>query len=182
MEKTRHTRGHYSGGNKQETMGTGKTSLTFLIPITVFFLLLLFFLQHQENKSKLGLSKMHHKQGLKYSKEKKFDLALIEINKALQYNPKSALLYSSRGLVHWQMGNLNEAIEDYSTSIRLHPDGFTYMTRAHIYEKKGEIENAIMDYTNAFEKKPVLKFALPRKQRLCDSPQLSEEKKKTLCQ
>lgn len=161
---------------------SGSTNLTFLIPVTVFFLLVLFYLQYKEKTSRYGLAQEHIKQGLKYEKEKNFNFALGEFDKAIQYNPQSALAYSGRGSVYWKTGDLDKAIEDLSMSIHLNPDIPAYMTRAHLYEKKGDIEKAIMDYSKALEKEPGIQFLAKRKQCLCNSTKLPEDKRKKLCQ
>lgn len=178
MERAQDTRGCVASEKN-----TGKTSLAILIPITVFFMLILFYLQYKEKTSRRGLSSQRVGEGLKYEKEKNFNLALGEYDKAIELNPKNALAYSARSNVYWQMGDLDKAIEDLSMSIQLYPNAPTYMMRAHRYEKKGEIEKAILDYSKVLEIEPGFsKIALPRKQRLCNSPQLPDEKKKALCQ
>lgn len=65
------------------------------------------------------------------------------------------MAYNSRGQAWYNKGELEKAVEDYSTSITLNPfDPFPYNNRALVYEGLGRTEAAIDDYTKAISLDP----------------------------
>ena len=62
-----------------------------------------------------------------------------------------------RGNILIMLGQLNMAIEAYSSVISLNPDDAdAYYNRGAAYDHKGEFDNAIKDYTEAIKRKPDL--------------------------
>ena len=58
--------------------------------------------------------------------------------------------YYEKGKVHFQEGDTDQAIADYSEAILINPRYIVaYKERAEAYSKKGEIDQAIADYSEA---------------------------------
>ena len=63
--------------------------------------------------------------------------------------------YIDRGNEHFQQGDNNKAIEEYSKAIRLDPhEGKAYFNRGLAYDNKGEFDRAINDYNAAIRLDP----------------------------
>jgi tetratricopeptide (TPR) repeat protein len=83
---------------------------------------------------------------------KEADKALADYNKALELNPKDAVAYNNRGLVHHERGELDKALADYSMAITLDPTNPTfYENRALILAAKGLTPKAAEDYKKALK-------------------------------
>src|ERR1022692_364920 len=63
-----------------------------------------------------------------------FPAALKDINFLLQQNPEGTGLHQMRGSIYLGMGKLDNAIADFSTSIKLDPENQRgYLERGHVY-------------------------------------------------
>jgi tetratricopeptide (TPR) repeat protein len=70
-------------------------------------------------------------------------------------NPSQAYVYYTRGLSHYDLGNLPEAIADYTEAIRLQPDyADAYFYRGIARTDSGNYEGAVVDYTQAIQINP----------------------------
>lgn len=70
-------------------------------------------------------------------------------------NPNNATDYNNRGLVHFQWGHRDAAIEDYNEAIRLNPRlASAYNNRANYYAAQGLLTEAIADYDRAVDLNP----------------------------
>lgn len=66
-----------------------------------------------------------------------------------------AKLHTNRGVELKQKGDLDAALTDYDTSIRLNPgDFFAFNNRANVRRDKGDIAGAIADYSEAVRLEP----------------------------
>ena len=66
-----------------------------------------------------------------------------------------ANLFTLRGFAHKARGELDQAIADYSESIRLDPrNAFVFVDLGVTHENKGELEQAIADYSEAIRINP----------------------------
>lgn len=54
-------------------------------------------------------------------KQKKFELALTELNLAIQMNPSYSMAYINRGQVNEKLENYEEAVRDYQQAHNLSP-------------------------------------------------------------
>jgi tetratricopeptide (TPR) repeat protein len=62
-------------------------------------------------------------------------------------NPELADAYNNRGIAYAGKGELDRAIEDYNTAIKLNPElADAYYNRGIAYRDKGELDRAIEDY------------------------------------
>ena len=72
--------------------------------------------------------------------------ALTALDDAIRRNPNSALTYSTRGAVYFQLKKYDEAIKDYTQAIGLgQNDTVTVLNRASAYAKNGEFDKALDD-------------------------------------
>lgn len=58
-------------------------------------------------------SEAHHNLGLVYNNQKKYELAMEEYSKAIQYNPKNGEAYKSRAQLWFFLGDRDKSCEDY---------------------------------------------------------------------
>ncbi|MDD4980945.1 MAG: tetratricopeptide repeat protein [Candidatus Omnitrophica bacterium] len=74
----------------------------------------------------------------------------------LKTSPYSVRAHNSIGTVYLQEGDIEAAIKEFDTAIRLDPAyDLTYNNRAGAYFYKGELDKAISDYDNAIKINPV---------------------------
>ena len=73
----------------------------------------------------------------------------------LLYSCKTAEDHQSRGLSNLELGNYNEAIDDYTKAIKLKPDyAEAFYSRGNSKAKLKDYNGAISDYTKAIEFNP----------------------------
>jgi tetratricopeptide (TPR) repeat protein len=71
-------------------------------------------------------------------------------NQAVNLNPNNATAYNNRGDAHYNIGDFDNAIADYTEAIRITPwDAEIYCNRAQAHRLKGDTEAAISDYNEA---------------------------------
>lgn len=88
-------------------------------------------------------------------KTKKYDLALLQTATLLKQFPKSADLYNLRGIVQARTGHVNEAIENFESSIRINSrNALTYYNLANAQKEKGLAKEAMVNYEKALELDP----------------------------
>jgi tetratricopeptide (TPR) repeat protein len=81
-----------------------------------------------------------------------FTKALADYTRAIQYNPKYALAYNNRGVLHDIKGEQKEALADYSRAIDNDP-GYArcLLNRGDLYRSWGEYQKALQDYGQALK-------------------------------
>jgi len=93
--------------------------------------------------------------GNAYSKKRRFDLAIIDYNSALEMDSDYADAYYNRGNTYCRMHEYNKAILDFNRSIALNDDDAeAYMSRGVVYLRKGLYEKAIDDFKMTLELDP----------------------------
>ncbi|CAD8187958.1 unnamed protein product [Paramecium octaurelia] len=93
--------------------------------------------------------------GLVYSKQGKFEKAIIEYNKAIEESPQYAAAYQNRANAYQGLMNFDEALRDYCMAIRINPQySAAYFNRGLLFGKQGKFEEAIMDYTQYIKMVP----------------------------
>jgi tetratricopeptide (TPR) repeat protein len=76
-------------------------------------------------------------------------------NSSISLNPNSALMYTNRGAIKVNMGDLQGAIDDFTKAIELKPeDAVAYNDRGIAYSSLGRFESAIKDYDKVIELNP----------------------------
>ena len=89
-----------------------------------------------------------------YSLER-YNMAIVEYNKAIRLKPDFYTAYGNRGAAKLEFGRYEEAIVDYDQAIRLKPDFYiAYNNRASIKSRLGRYEEAIADCDQAIRLKP----------------------------
>lgn len=103
--------------------------------------------------------------------EGKYDAAIVEFNKALESNPKSALTYYHRGLAYTHKEMYDQAVSDYTNALALNTGvlekrsllDLAYYHRGVSYHATGKLDPAIRDYTKAIEINPDLAEAYAKR-------------------
>lgn len=91
----------------------------------------------------------------KLRKEKKVAECLPLLNRALELTPDDAAAYTSRGAVYRDLGEYQQAHEDYAHAIELDPSSVSpYTGRGAVYRQLREYQRACEDYTHAIELNP----------------------------
>ena len=89
-----------------------------------------------------------------YKNLKKYDLALQDINAAVEYSPSpTAYYYRIRGDIWEKSGEKEAALIDYTKAIELDPNySSAYLYRADLYRNMGKYDLALSDINAAIEK------------------------------
>ncbi|ADG68183.1 TPR repeat-containing protein [Planctopirus limnophila DSM 3776] len=83
------------------------------------------------------------------------DIALADMNEAIQRSPGVDAWHNNRGLLWRNKGNEEQAISDFNEAIRLNPKIFqAYSNRGNSWRLKGELDKALADYTEALRLTP----------------------------
>ena len=98
----------------------------------------------------------YYYRGLGYLFKGNFDdLAIENLNKAIEQNSDHADAYYYRGAAYNFKGEVEFAIKDYTKAIQLKPDyADAYYNRGTVYFSKGKVKQAIEDYNKAIELNP----------------------------
>lgn len=84
-----------------------------------------------------------------------YDCQINNYNKAIEIDPKNAVVYKLRGDSYSRKHDFDQAIINYTNAIEIDPKFFdAYQSRLSVYESKGEFEKAIGDATRVLEIKP----------------------------
>ena len=86
-----------------------------------------------------------------------FKASIKLFSKAIDSDPKFALVHSSRGAAYMKSGKIKKAISDFDRSLELNPnDARTFHLRGLAHEKAGELALAYRDFDRAIEIDPDL--------------------------
>jgi Tfp pilus assembly protein PilF len=109
--------------------------------------------ENQANRKELALAYFSRASAHLHKGDK--DLAIADLTKVIEHNPKNAAAYGIRALVHFNRGEYDRAIPDIAKAIELEPnadDGLLasrHMLRGVAYEKTGSADLAIADFRRA---------------------------------
>jgi len=82
---------------------------------------------------------------------------ILDLNKALEANPRQAHLFKERAAEYSRLWNYEQAIVDYSSALALQPDDANALHfRGVAYEQIGQLERALEDYQQAVTIDPQL--------------------------
>ena len=94
-------------------------------------------------------------QAIAHLKKGENDQAIARLDKAIQLQPKYALLYTIRGGAYADKGNLDAAMRDCNQAVELAPkSAMVYAGRGEVYAQKGDHDKALADFTKAIELNP----------------------------
>ena len=97
---------------------------------------------------KLALT--HTKRGTAYLKKGQYDAAIGEYNRALEINPRSAVVYYNRSVAYTSKGQYDKAVTDCSSALKLNPtDANSYYSRGVSYWHLGSKNEAMKDLQSA---------------------------------
>jgi tetratricopeptide (TPR) repeat protein len=89
------------------------------------------------------------------SADKGSDRTIVDANKVVELEPRSAMAYFNRGLAFRRKKEIDRSIGDYNTAIDLDPNhALSYFERAFSYAEKNDQDRAIADNTRAIELNP----------------------------
>ena len=95
------------------------------------------------------------RKGVDLTRHDKFDEAIVEFNKIIDADPKSANAYYNLGYAYDKKGDLANSISNFSKAIEIDPTlTDAYYNRGFAYYKKGNFDSAIADYSKAIEISP----------------------------
>jgi len=90
---------------------------------------------------------LYFDRGLSQEDKKLYDLALADMNKAIELKADSAIYYGGRARVYHRIGSDAQALPDAEKAATLRPaDAGILETRAEIYEKLGRRNDAVAGY------------------------------------
>lgn len=106
-------------------------------------------------QEKQDLNAELRQQALREARSGNHQNAIALFNELVTRDPSNASHYNNRGLVYFQMSELDQAIADYNTAINLNPSlDSAYNNRANYYACKGQLLSAILDYDVAINLNP----------------------------
>jgi tetratricopeptide (TPR) repeat protein len=75
---------------------------------------------------------------------------LKSCNEAILLNPRNILEYKKRGVIRADLGNIEDAVEDYNKAISINPgDISAYFSRGTLKADLGDFEGAKKDFETA---------------------------------
>jgi len=85
----------------------------------------------------------------------KSDKTLLYFKRALELNPNDSHIYLNRGNAYLNLGQLHQAVSDFTKAIELNPmDEYVYNDRGITYAMLGKTDQAMADFTKAIEVSP----------------------------
>ncbi|MBO0333382.1 hypothetical protein J0X12_07145 [Sneathiella sp. CAU 1612] len=90
------------------------------------------------------------KRGMAYGYQKKFSVALDDLNSAIKLDPNNALLFVSKGLIYVEKRDFKSAFREFAEALDRDPNNHqALLSRGLLYEKLNNDENAKEDFQNA---------------------------------
>ncbi len=104
--------------------------------------------EHEHSYSNKKKALAFYDEGEKYYNQKKYDLAIVEFNKAVVADPKFAFAWDNLGMCYRKLERYKEAINCYKKSLDLDPKGtMPLMNMAVAYDYLNDSAMAIQTYT-----------------------------------
>ena len=109
--------------------------------------------ENQANRRELAVAYFFRAAAYLHKGDK--NLAIADLTKVIEHNPKSAAAYGMRGLVQFNRGEYDRVIPDFTKAIELEPNADDrvlagrHMLRGVAYEKTGNADLAIADFRRA---------------------------------
>ncbi|MBD2345403.1 tetratricopeptide repeat protein [Anabaena subtropica] len=113
--------------------------------------------EHSDNgDDELGLGDSYLRScALRSAQQGNYTAAIALLNQLINRHPYNAVDYSNRGLIYFQSGHIQQALQDYNTALQLDPHlASAYNNRANYYAASGELAAALADYDRAIDLNP----------------------------
>jgi len=92
---------------------------------------------------------------VKYLHEKKYDIAIADLNHAAELFPDSYPILADRAAAHLHRGDLDAAARDDAAALALKPDGeAAIMIRGLVEARQGDISSALKDFEYIQQREP----------------------------
>jgi tetratricopeptide (TPR) repeat protein len=112
-------------------------------------------------------AKTHVLKGYRLHRQKSYDEALKELNKAVEMDPRNADAYYWRGRTLVNLGRLDQGVDDFKTAVRFKPDySEAYDNLGWLAAKQGQVDEGIAYLTKSIEFKPQNAWAFYNRSRL----------------
>lgn len=83
------------------------------------------------------------------------DEALADYTRAIRLDPRQAVAYAWRGVIHDEMRDWPAAMDDYSNALRLDPNlGGVLERRGSLFYERNEWDKALADYNESIRARP----------------------------
>ncbi|MNM75530.1 lipoprotein NlpI [compost metagenome] len=93
--------------------------------------------------------------GTAYAMLKKFDLALVDLEKAIAYGYVDASTYSTVATIYFELKRYEDSLVNFSKSIDLDPNYLlAYYNRSNVFHELGEKKAAIADLEKCLASNP----------------------------
>jgi tetratricopeptide (TPR) repeat protein len=98
---------------------------------------------------------IEHEKAIVSLKAGQYDLALEQIQAALQIDKSHPVLLAERGTIYMYMKRKEDALEDMHLAVYLQPENpYRYSSRAYVRDFFGDTDGAIEDYEKCLELDP----------------------------
>lgn len=92
-----------------------------------------------------------------YVRKRQYDLAIQDLDQAIQRDPNYALAFHTRGTAYALKEQYDRAIRDFNQAIRLDPNfAASFYARGGAYNVQGQYDRAIQDFNQAIRLNPDL--------------------------
>ncbi len=97
----------------------------------------------------------YNNRGIYQRRNKQYEGALADFNKAIAASPTNAKAYQNRGNIYFNQNKDNLALQDYNKTLSLQPNNEKALSsRGAIFAKQGQISKALEDINRAIEIDP----------------------------
>ena len=97
----------------------------------------------------------HYDQGILFTQQSQFDLAIEEYSKAIDIVPHFAKAYLNRGHAYSYKREYDKSITDYEQAIVIDPQfSLAYLNLGAVYQELGQFDQAIENYNHAIDIDP----------------------------
>lgn len=132
-----------------------RMDLGHLVPLAVIPVMLLISLSKLDRAHEFQLGGGHYNLGNHFFDKKEYEKAIREYRKNLEINPRSLFTLYNLGNTYYVTGRMKEALATYKRVVKVKYHFKTaHLKMARIYEKRGEIAQAIREYEIFLEKNP----------------------------
>lgn len=89
-------------------------------------------------------------------RQREYAQAIVLLDRLIAYEPMSAEHYANRGLMHYSLQKLEQALADYNQALMIDPElDKAYSNRANLYATQQNWTAAIADYDRAIDLNPL---------------------------